>query len=311
MKHITVLKNEAVEALALQSQSIVVDATYGAGGHASLICKILGKKGTFVGIDADNTSLRESNLLKIKSGPKVHLVNDNFANIEEILSSLHIKKVDAILADLGWRTDQFTDGGKGFSFSSIEPLLMTYGNPEDYLFTANDIVNNWKEEDIANVLYGYGEEKYSRRISKAIIEARKTAVIETASDLAEIIKSAVPHFYRKGKTHPATKSFQALRIAVNDELSKLELFIDTAITHLAPNGVIAIISFHSIEDRIVKLKFRELATSGEFEILTKKPITASEEELLANPRARSAKLRVLKRVDNKFEDYEQESNKQI
>ena len=311
MKHITVLKKEAVEALALQSNSIVVDATYGAGGHASEICKFLSKEGTFIGIDADETSLKDSALLKAKSGPKLHLVNDNFANLEEILSSLHINEVDAVLADLGWRTDQFTDGGKGFSFSSDEPLLMTYGEPNDYLFTAHDIVNSWKEEDIANVLYGYGEERYSRRIAKAIVENRKSESIETASALAGIIESAVPHFYRKGKTHPATKSFQALRIAVNDELSKLESFIDTTVAHLAQNGTLAIISFHSIEDRIVKLKFRELASTDEFEILTKKPLTASDEELLANPRSRSAKLRVLRKKDNTFEDYEHESNKQI
>jgi 16S rRNA (cytosine1402-N4)-methyltransferase len=296
-KHITVLTTEAVSALQLQPQSVVVDATYGAGGHAKEICKILRSKGTFIGIDADPDALTDSDLHKLKSGPTIHLINDNFVNLDKILESLEINEADAILADLGWRTDQFEDGGKGFSFTSDEPLLMTYGDPETYLFTAHDIVNGWKEEDIANVLYGYGDERFSRRIAKAIVASRAVSEINTALRLSMIIESAVPHFYRKGKTHPATKSFQAIRIAVNDELSYLETFIDKAASFVAVDGIIAIISFHSTEDRIVKLKFKELASSGEFQIITKKPITASVEELSNNPRARSAKLRVIKKVE--------------
>lgn len=296
MKHITVLQKEAVAALSLQLDSVVVDATYGAGGHAKLICKELKGKGVYIGIDADETAFLESDL-KREDGPEIHLINDNFANLSEILSSLNIKKVDAVLADLGWRTDQFTDGGKGFSFSADEPLLMTYGDPEKYTFTAYDIVNDWDEENIADVLYGYAEERHSRRIAKGIVMARKYGAITTAKQLSSIIESSVPVFYKKGKINPSTKTFQAMRIAVNDELGKLEKFIAIAIDALNVGGTLAIITFHSLEDRIVKLRFREYLQTDDFELLTKKPIVPTREELLENPRARSAKLRVIKKIN--------------
>jgi 16S rRNA (cytosine1402-N4)-methyltransferase len=296
MKHITVLRKEAIELLSLNASSKVVDATYGAGGHAELICEQLGENGTYVGIDADKEAFKESSKLNRKNGPVIHLINDNFANLEGILSSLNIEKVDAILADLGWRTDQFTDGGKGFSFDKDEPLLMTYGDPELYTFTAEEIVNTWDEENIADIIYAYGEERYSRRIAKAIVEAREIKKISSAKELAEIVESAVPIFYKKRRINPATKTFQALRIAVNDELSKLETFITSAMASLKEGGVLAIITFHSLEDRIVKLRFKEHQANYGYQILTKKPICASDEELQANPRARSAKLRAIRKV---------------
>jgi 16S rRNA (cytosine1402-N4)-methyltransferase len=297
MKHITVLQSEAVAELTLNRSSIVVDATFGAGGHGKLICEQLGDDGVYIGIDADQTAFAGNSLEGKQGGPTIHLVNDNFANLSDVLGSLHIKNVDGVLADLGWRTDQFTDGGKGFSFSADEPLLMTYGDPAQYTFTAYDIVNSWQEENIADVLYGYAEERMSRRIAKAIVMARKKAKITTAAALAAVVEDAVPMFYKKGKIHPATKTFQALRIAVNDELGTLERFISAASSLLAPQGTLAIITFHSLEDRIVKLRFRELAQTDGFSLVTKKPIVATREELLANPRARSAKLRVIKRTE--------------
>ncbi len=296
MKHITVLLNEGVAALALRSDSVIIDATHGAGGHGKLICQSLGTNGIYVGIDADETALAESPLKKHTDGPSIHLVQNNFAQIEEVARSLHITQVDGILADLGWRTDQFTDGGKGFSFSADEPLAMTYGNPKNYTFTAHDIVNEWDEENIADILYGYGEERQSRKIARAIVAARKTAPILTARELASVIESVMPPFYKKAKINPATKTFQALRIAVNDELGVLESFITQASTLLAPQGRLAIITFHSLEDRIVKLRFRELVATGEFSLVVKKPITPTDEELLANPRCRSAKLRIIERT---------------
>ncbi len=295
MKHITVLKEEAVALLALRRDSVVVDATYGAGGHAREICSQLGPTGTYVGIDADQTAFADSFLHAQHDGPQFHLCNDNFANISEIARSLHIRNVDAILADLGWRTDQFTDGGKGFSFGADEPLAMTYGDPAAYLFTADDIVNGWAEEDIANVIYAYGEERYARRIAKAIVAARRESPIKTALELATLVAEAVPGG-RHSKINPATKTFQALRIAVNDELKVLETFISDAAKLLAVDGVLAIITFHSLEDRQVKLAFRELAKTGEYELLTKKPIVPSLSELKENPRARSAKLRGIKKL---------------
>lgn len=299
MKHITVLQKEALDALALKPHSVVVDATYGSGGHAKLICEKLGSDGVYIGIDADETAFQNNPIsLKGDKKPTIHLINDNFSNLDEILSSLHIEKVDAILADLGWRTDQFTDSGKGFSFQSEEPLLMTFGDAKNYLFTAYDVVNHWEEEDIANVLFGYGDERYSRRIARAIVEKRKLSEISTASELAKIITDSMPRMHYKKAIHPATKSFQAIRIAVNDELKVLETFIQKAINFLALDGRLAIISFHSIEDRIVKLKFRELTETESFELISKKPIIASDEELLKNPRSRSAKLRIISKIKN-------------
>lgn len=296
MKHITVLLNEGVDALALKPKSVVVDATHGAGGHGVLICQRLRKDGVYIGLDADKTALKDSPLNNITSGPEIKLVESNFSQIAEVVSSLNITEVDGILADLGWRTDQFTDGGKGFSFSAEEPLLMTYGDPASYTFTAYDIVNSWDEENIADVIYGYGEERQSRRIAKAIVTARKLAPISTAKQLASIIEAALPPFARKAKINPATKTFQALRIAVNDELGVLESFIGAASAILSPHGRLAIITFHSLEDRIVKLRFKDLVASGDFSLVNKKPITPSDEELLANPRARSAKLRIIERT---------------
>ncbi len=296
MKHITVLLNEGVDALALKPKSVVVDATHGAGGHGVLICQRLRKDGVYIGLDADMTALKDSPLNNITSGPEIKLVESNFSQIAEVVSSLNITEVDGILADLGWRTDQFTDGGKGFSFSAEEPLLMTYGDPASYTFTAYDIVNSWDEENIADVIYGYGEERQSRRIAKAIVTARKLAPISTAKQLASIIEAALPSFARKAKINPATKTFQALRIAVNDELGVLESFIGAASAILSPHGRLAIITFHSLEDRIVKLRFKDLVASGDFSLVNKKPITPSDEELLANPRARSAKLRIIERT---------------
>jgi 16S rRNA (cytosine1402-N4)-methyltransferase len=295
MKHITVLKSEATRSLNLNPDSLVVDATYGAGGHGELICSELGKDGVYIGIDADPLALEASKLKDNPSiKPTVHLVNDNFVNLKDILRSLHIKEVNAILADLGWRTDQFTDGGKGFSFNSDEPLLMTYGDADKYTFTAGDIVNDWDEENIADIIYGYGEERYSRRIANAVVEARRNSPITTAGQLADIVAQAIPGQGR-GKIHPATKTFQALRIAVNDELQVLQKFIDEGLALLAPGGVMSIITFHSLEDRIVKLKFREHAQTDDFTLLLKKPLEPSREEILANPRSRSAKLRVIQR----------------
>ena len=256
MQHITVLKTEAVQGLALTPHSIAIDATLGAGCHASLILNELTTKGTFIGLDADSTSVAALQQLK-QAKATVHLVVRNFAKLGEVLDELGVGQPDAILADLGWRTDQFTDGHKGFSFSADEPLLMTYGDPVDYAFTAADIVNSWKEEDIANVIYGYGEERYSRHIAAKIVEVRKKVRITTALQLAEIIATAVPPGYRNGRINPATKSFQGLRIAVNDEFGVLESFLATAWARLAPQGRLAIISFHSLEDRIVKHTFKE------------------------------------------------------
>jgi 16S rRNA (cytosine1402-N4)-methyltransferase len=294
MSHKTVLLHEAVDGLQFNPEDIVVDATFGSGGHAREILRCLNKDGVYVGIDADATAFAGKSLTVTEA--TVHLVNDNFKNIAEIVRSLHIEKVDAILADLGWRMEQFADGGKGFSFNKDEPLHMTFGDPKEYPFTAHDIVNDWDEETLANIFYGYAEERFSRRIARAIVEARKENIIASTKDLVTIIENAVPAAYRHKRVHPATKSFQALRIAVNDELGVLETFISQAMICLEVGGRLGIITFHSIEDRIVKQTFRSLAQANRGMLVTKKPITPSAEELAENPRARSAKLRIIEKI---------------
>ena len=298
MRHITVLREEAVDALAIKaSDSVVVDATFGSGGHAREILQRLGPDGVYIGIDADPAAIEAGKRIVEGAVPTVDLVVKNFRHLGEVLEEVGIDEVDAVLADLGWRIEQFEEGGRGFSFYADEPLLMTYGDPEDHLFTAKDIVNEWAVEDIANVLFGYGEEQFARRIAEAVVSHREVnGPIETALELSELIEVAVPTWYRRRRTHPATKTFQALRIAVNDEFLVLEEFIAAAYTHLSPGGRLAIITFHSLEDRIVKHAFREIAEKSHASIVTKKPITAGEAEITANPRARSAKLRVLEKT---------------
>ncbi len=296
-KHITVLTEEAVNALAINESSIVVDATLGAGGHAQKIVARLGKQGTFIGIDADQSAIHGAEELLTHALCSTHLTVGNFRNLDSILDLLHIQKIDAILADLGWRMEQFSGNGKGFSFQVDEELLMTFGDPKEYSFTARDIVNTWEEQQIVSIIRGYGEERFAGRIAKQIVEERETAPIQTTFDLVHIIEHAVPNWYLHGRIHPATRTFQALRIAVNDEFEALELCIRKSIERLNPTGRLAIISFHSLEDRIVKHLFRSLAHDHIGTVITKKPITASPEELAQNPRSRSAKLRI-------FEKYE-------
>lgn len=293
MQHTTVLLHEAVDGLELDPKDTVVDATFGSGGHAREIATHLDSDGLYIGIDADASALQIEKVGTVQ--PRVELINDNFKNLSKVLSSLQVEKVDAILADLGWRLEQFADGAKGFSFQHDGPLHMTFGNPEDYLFTAADIVNEWEEENIADVLYGYADERFSRRIAKGIVTARKQGEIKTTFQLVKIIEQSLPKVALRKRIHPATKTFQALRIAVNDELTVLQQFIKEGFTALAPGGRMAIITFHSIEDRVVKHSFRELAQNEQATVITKKPISPSEEELSANPRARSAKLRIIKK----------------
>ena len=295
-EHITVLLQESIDALKPKADSIIVDATANGGGHSAKLLEHLGNKGLLISIDVDPAAC-ENLRMRFSGRENVRIVNNNFRNIDAVLEKEGIEHVDGILADLGWSTNQFEPqegvAARGFSFMHDEPLLMTYGEPTTYPFTARDIVNRWDEEDIANVLYGYADERASRKIAKAIILARKDAPIMTSGKLAEIITAVMP---RKGKVHPATKTFQALRIAVNDELGALTDFIDESIMKLNPGGRLAIITFHSIEDRIVKHKFQDALKSGVAINPIKKHMNPTRSEILANPRARSAKLRIIERI---------------
>lgn len=293
MAHVTVLNKEAVSGLNLKPDSVVVDGTLGNGGHARTILTHLSAEGVYVGIDVDPTAIEAQQELNANEAA-VHLICSNFTNIASALSELGIACADAVLADLGWRMEQFTSG-RGFSFKEKEPLLMTYGDPALYTFTAFDIVNEWKEESIADIIYGYGEERFARRIAKAIINSRAHAPITTSEQLAEIVTAAIPARFRSRRIHPATKTFQAFRIAVNDELGTLKEFLGEAAKVLCAKGRLAIITFHSLEDRIVKNYFKELVRDQMYTLITKKPIIASEEEHAMNPRARSAKLRIIEK----------------
>ena len=292
MQHITVLQQEAVDGLMLRPQDTVIDGTFGSGGHAREILKQLDSTGTYIGIDADQSALQAQTF---ETKATIHLVNENFRNIAQILGSLHITHTDAILADLGWRMEQFSEGGKGFSFMHDEPLHMTFGDPAQYEFTAFDIVNEWGEDSIADIIFGYGEDRAARKIAKAIVVARKSGPNTTTLQLVSIIESVFPKLHYR-KVNPSTKTFQALRIAVNDELGALEQFLKDGFSLLAPGGRMAIITFHSLEDRVVKHYFRELKDADAATLETKKPIVPSGEELKRNPRARSAKLRIIKKL---------------
>ncbi len=296
-EHISVLLKETIDGLDLKEGQIVVDGTINTGGHSLQICKHIGKTGHLVGIDEDSEALElAKNHLKDVL-PKVTLINGNFRNMDTLLSNLDIQKVDRVLLDIGLSNRQLADSKRGFSFMQDEPLLMTFNpNPKDEELTAEEIVNSWDEENIADIIYGYGGERFSRRIAKNIVLARSEKRITTTSELATIIEKSIPRIAKKGKTNPATKTFQALRIAVNDELRALKDGISKGIDLLEKDGRLAIISFHSGEDRIVKQMFRDYQSEGVVEILTKRPITPSSEELKANPKARSAKLRIIKKI---------------
>ncbi|MCK9344553.1 MAG: 16S rRNA (cytosine(1402)-N(4))-methyltransferase RsmH [Candidatus Pacebacteria bacterium] len=290
-RHISVLLHEATDGLALNEGATVFEGTVGLGGHSRILCEKIGKTGFFVGTDADQDSLTIAEE-RLKDLPcKKLFVCDNFRNIDTVLAGANVESVDAILLDIGLSNRQLEVAPRGFSFMRDEPLLMTFRSSGEGL-TAREIVNEWAEESIADIIYGYGEERYSRRIAKAIVEAREIEPIETSGQLAEIVKQCVPKF-GFSKIHPATKTFQALRIAVNDELGALREGLAKGFAHLAPGGRMAVISFHSLEDRIVKEFFRQKAQEGEGTLVTKKPIVPSDSEVKENPKSRSSKLRII------------------
>lgn len=299
MRHITVFKEAVAKVLNPREGAVIVDCTLGSGGHAEVLLPLIGPSGTYIGIDADPTALESARRYLGAAGESVRYVCSNFGRLSDILAREQIERVDYILADLGWRIEQFNgESGvpRGFSFNADEPLLMTYGDPDSYSFTAKDIVNEWNEEDIANVLFAYGEEHFSRRIAKAIVDMRKKQVIETSRELGELIRGAVPAWYARGRVHPATKSFQAIRIAVNDEFDTLTTLIANGFEALKGKGRMAVITFHSIEDRIVKERFKALARDGRAVLVHKKPIAADRHTITENPRARSAKLRTIEKT---------------
>lgn len=293
--HRSVLLQEAIQALEIKPDDIVVDATLGGAGHARYLADMLDREGVFIGFDLDQAAItRAEEALKSIPATK-YFIKANFRHMAEKLREKGIERATKILFDLGWSSHQL-DSGRGFSFMRDEPLLMTYDDsPSVDALTAEKIVNTWEERSIADVLWGWGGERYSRRIAKAICEARMHMPIQTTRQLAEVVSRAVPSVYRYGKIHPATRTFQALRIAVNDELGALQEGLRSAWQILGHGGILAVITFHSAEDRIVKHMFATWEKAGEGIRTPKKHIAPSEEEIKSNPRARSAKVRIIQK----------------
>ncbi len=297
--HTSVLLHESIDGLFVQKGDVYLDGTLGSAGHALYALEKVGGDLTVIGLDRDIDALARSHktLEKHMKKARLHLKQASYGDLDTVLDVLKIDKVNRIMLDLGLSSDQFETSGRGFTFRKDEPLLMTFNkHPATDDLTARYIVNNWEETTIADVIFGYGEERYSRLIARAIVAYRKRKPIETTTELVEIIQSAVPAIYRRGRIHPATRTFQALRIAVNDELNTLKQGINRGFDRLEKNGRMAVISFHSLEDRIVKHFFKEKAEQDMAILITKRPIEASEEEVQRNPRSRSAKLRIIEKT---------------
>ncbi len=302
-EHKSVLLHEVISWLDISKDDIVFDGTLGASGHGLALASNLGSSGVFIGTDVDSKAVERAKSALLNVSAKVILAHTNFVNITRVCKENNITHLNKALLDLGWSSDQMNENGRGLSFQKDEPLDMRLSDTLDTVapnipvsLTAREIVNEWNQESIADVLFGWGGERYARRIAKAIVSAREESEINTTFELVEIIKSVTPSSYSRAKLNPATRTFQALRIAVNDEIRVLQFALEAIVNLLAPSGRLAIISFHSVEDRVVKHTFKNLALSGIGEVLTKKPIMATKAEVDTNRRARSAKLRIFSKL---------------
>ena len=306
--HVSVLLNECLEGLNIKENGIYVDGTLGGAGHSSEILKRLSNEGRLIGIDQDTDALKAAKE-RLKNYSNVTFVHSNFSSIENVLNNLNIDGVDGILMDLGVSSYQLDEGERGFSYMKDAPLDMRMNRDKD--FSAYNVINEYSEEDLYRIIRDYGEEKFARRIASFIVENRQEKNIETTLELVEIIKSAIPAKARREGPHPAKRTFQAIRIEVNSELSILNKTIEDGVGKLNKGGRMAIITFHSLEDRIVKNKFRDLAVScrcpkefpvcvcgekAKVKVISRKAIEPTKEEVDINPRSRSAKLRVIEKL---------------
>ncbi len=291
--HTSVFLKEVVEGLDIHATDLVLDATAGQGGHSfAILSHNPGVTVLALDADAEAVAMTKKRLEKFKN--RAVVVESNFEHVEKVLHAQGKKEIQKAIFDLGWNVGQLASG-RGFSFKHDEPLSMSYGKEPASGFNAREIVNEWNEKTLADVFFGYSEEQYARRIAKAIIDRRSFQPIETTIELAELVRDSVPAGYRHGRIHPATKTFQALRIAVNDELGVIERGLEGTWKHLACGGRIAVISFHSTEDRVVKQLFQKFVKdSGR--LVHKKPLVPTREEIIHNPRARSAKLRIVEKI---------------
>ncbi len=308
-KHKSVLLDECIENLNIKQDGIYVDGTLGGGGHSSKICENLSKDGTLIGIDRDMDALDAASKRLEKYDCKKIYVQSNYSNIKDVLKEQGIDGIDGALLDLGVSSFQLDNAERGFSYMQKAPLDMRMNRDDS--FTAYDVVNDYSEVELADIIKKYGEERWAKRIAKFICDSRKQKPIEDTEELVEIIKAAIPAKARREGPHPAKRTFQAIRIEVNDELGQLKRAIGDFCDVLNPEGRFCVISFHSLEDRIVKEIFNErfdpctcpkefpvcvCGKTPEVKKITKKPIVSNEEELEENPRARSAKLRVIEKI---------------
>ena len=307
--HKPVLLEECLTALHIKPNGVYVDGTLGRAGHSVEIAKRLTGGGRLICLDRDETAIAAAKVRLADYMDRVTLVHSNFSRLGEVLAELGVSGADGMLFDLGVSSPQLDEAQRGFSYMHDAPLDMRMD--QTAALTARDVVNGWSYEELRRILFEYGEERYAPAIAKAIVHRRQEAPIETTGQLAEIIRQAMPAAALREKQHPAKRSFQAIRIAVNDELGAVRQGMEAAIDHLNPGGRLAVITFHSLEDRIVKNVFQDAAKGctcppsfpvcvcghkPKIKILTKKPIIATREEVEENPRSRSAKLRVAERV---------------
>lgn len=297
MGHTSVLLHEAIDGLEIKRGDVFFDGTLGSGGHSAYVCRKFGRDVELVGSDQDADAIERAKARVSKEGCTLKAVQANFRNIDSVLEEAGKSHADRILLDIGLSSNQFEESGRGFSFQKDEPLHMTFmKDAGDAKFTAETIVNEWSTDQITTIIKGYGEERYARRIAKGIVEAREKSPIKTTFELVEIIKESTPNIYHRGRIHPATRTFQALRIAVNDEIEALREGLEKGFEKLNSGGRMAVISFHSIEDRIVKRFYIQKKQEDRGIIITKKPITSTSEEISENPRSRSAKLRIIEKI---------------
>ena len=306
--HVSVLLDECIEGLNIRPDGIYVDGTLGGAGHSSQIAARL-TTGRLIGIDRDPVALKAAGERLACFGDRVTLVHSNFCEIAKVLDDLGIDGVDGILLDLGVSSPQLDDGSRGFSYMVDAPLDMRMNRAD--VLTAREVVNTWSYEELRRILFDYGEERYAPQIAANICRVRETKPIETTQGLVDVIRSAMPASALREKQHPAKRSFQAIRIAVNDELGAVRQVMEAAIPKLRPGGRLAIITFHSLEDRIVKNGMADAAKGcicppnfpvcvcgkkPQVKLVTRKPIISGDEELERNPRARSAKLRICEKI---------------
>lgn len=309
--HIPVMVKEVIDYLNVRPGKNYVDCTLGGAGHSKAILDKIMPDGFLVGIDQDNDAIENAKRILSNYEPQVAIFHDNFVNIKFVLSQLNIHKVDGILADLGVSFHQLAQSGRGFTFQKDEPLDMRMDKKS--VLTAGDIINNADEKKLADIFFQYGEERWSKQIAASIVKARRVKAIQTSFELVRIISDSIPKKFisKPQRIHPATRVFMALRIAVNQELDRLKLFLDTAVDILNPGGRLCILCFHSLEDRIVKhwMKTMEKGcicppifpkcvcmSERKVRFLTKKPVRPTEQEIKINPMARSTRLRAAERI---------------